>query len=446
MGAETMPAASVVIPTHNRSALLRRALDVLSRQIEGTELFEVVIVADGCVDDTRSMLSSYPAPFPLKVIERGGEGPTIARNAGAAQAEGELLIFLDDDVEPGPGFVAAHLAAQLAHPGSVGIGPYPPAPHASTDAFRQQMRSWWLDHFAALAEPGHRFSFHDLLTGNLSLPKRLWGEVGGLDPVFARAREDLELGVRLLRRGVPFRFVADAAGLHYEHETATPAGALRRAMEEGRSDALMALKHPSLTMELKIQRLLRARGHVRRSCEQILRRSGGLLDPIVALGPALLRLLNRAGLLGAHRFVLGALQGYWYRRGAMGALGENWQELTRRPLPDRSVVQATIDLKAGIAAAEAKLSELRPASARLVHGDIELGILPSEAAAEAWDGRHLRGLLAGRFAIPFLAAITASEAALTEGSRPQGWRMVGQRGFQASATENYLQWEHSRVV
>lgn len=445
MAADAMPAASVIIPTHNRCTLLRRVLDVLSRQTEGTEPFEVVVVADGCVDDTGSMLAAYPAPFPLKVVERGGEGPAIARNAGAEQASGELLIFLDDDVEPGTGFVAAHLAAQNARPGSAGIGPYPPAPHASADAFRQQMRAWWLDHFGALAEPSHRFSFHDLLTGNLSLSKRLWNEIGGLDPVFARAREDLELGIRLMQRGIPFQFVPGAAALHYEHETATPEGALRRAVQEGRSDALIALKHRSLSMELKIQRLLRSRSRARRGRERLLR-IGGLLDPLMAAGPVVLRLLNRAGSRNSHRFLLGALQGYWYRRGAMSALGDNWKELMRRPLPDRRAYAVTIDLKDGIAAAEAKLSELRPPSVRLTYGETELGILHSETTAEAWDGRHLRGVLSGRLAVPFLAAVTASEAVLTEGSHPHGWRTVGRREFQASAAENYFQWEYSRVA
>ena len=50
-------AVSVIIPTHNRSASLRRTLDALRRQTYSLEQVEVVVVADGCIDDTVEMLN-----------------------------------------------------------------------------------------------------------------------------------------------------------------------------------------------------------------------------------------------------------------------------------------------------------------------------------------------------------------------------------------------------
>src|SRR5262245_28626572 len=48
---------SVIIPTYNRSRLLRACLDALSRQTEPPQSFEVIVVVDGSTDDTRAMLA-----------------------------------------------------------------------------------------------------------------------------------------------------------------------------------------------------------------------------------------------------------------------------------------------------------------------------------------------------------------------------------------------------
>lgn len=440
------PVASLIIPTHNRSALLRRILDALAVQDAGTPPFDVIVVADGCVDDTLEMLAVYAAPFAFRVLERGGEGPAIARNTGAAAAAAPLLIFLDDDVEPTTGFVAAHVAAHVGEDHRVVLGPYPPVPHATPDMFRLSARSWWTDHFASLAKQGHRFSYRDLLTGNVSMLKMLWENVGGLDPQFARAREDLELGVRLIKLGARVYFAPEALGWHHEYETATTPSALRRAMEEGRSDLRMGLKHPELGRDLKIVRLYRWPSGKERLVQRFMFLERGIFDPLLRATARALPVLQACRFHTTYNRLFATLLGYWYRRGGAEALRDarrdgHWLSPRVGSVPP----SLKLDLAQGIEEAEALLSAKRPAAVQLMWGDSEIGLLPHAPAAEAWDGRHLRGALAGRLAKPFLRAL----AKTGQGGNilpcghlpsPRAIDMIGTHSLPASLMEARAQW------
>jgi len=57
-----------------------------------------------------------------------------------------------------------------------------------------------------MARPGHRFSYHDFFSGNVSLPAAIFRRVGGFDEVIKVRLEDYELGIRLLKAGARFIF------------------------------------------------------------------------------------------------------------------------------------------------------------------------------------------------------------------------------------------------
>ncbi len=84
---------SVVIPAWNAGTTLTRCLDSLKEQTR--EPFEVILVDDGSTDDTRRLAEGYQ----VKVLSTGGrKGPASARNLGAEEAGGDVLLFLDSDV------------------------------------------------------------------------------------------------------------------------------------------------------------------------------------------------------------------------------------------------------------------------------------------------------------------------------------------------------------
>ncbi len=92
------PRISIVIPTRNHAAMLRRLLDSIAAQKLPPSEYEVIVVDDGSSDGTREFLRTAQFPFSLQVIEGERSGPPRARNAGLAVARAPIVAFMDDDV------------------------------------------------------------------------------------------------------------------------------------------------------------------------------------------------------------------------------------------------------------------------------------------------------------------------------------------------------------
>lgn len=441
MAETTRVAVSIIIPSHNRRALLRRVLEALATQDPETPPFEVIVVADGCRDGTEAMVLGHDAPFPIRLAVCPGVGPSAARNSGVERASSDLFLFLDDDVIPTRGLVAAHVAAHRDDPGRAVLGPYPPEPVASPDSFRQNVQRWWTAHFDELARPGHRFSYFDLMTGNLSLSRAIWNEIGGLDPQFARAREDLELGVRLMKRGIRFHYAGKALGWHQEHLTSSPKSVLHRSMEEGRSDVLMALKHPDMAPVLRVCWNVRRKGRRPALKFAVLRRTGFIDGAAIAIGQRLIRLIERLGLPSLREAVERPLRKYCYFRGAADALGGGWDDFAATPMPPKSSPDSEIDLAGGIDAAERTLTDLRPASVRILFDGEEMCILPSSPATEPWSGHHLRSALVRYGAWPFARILAKHRYGDAAAPSQAATRMIGVNDFPAQLDEARRQWE-----
>ncbi len=100
---------SVVIATYNRSSVLKQNLDCFKKQTDMD--FEIVVAIDGSTDDTKEMLSSYEAPFPIKVIDTFQSDKYClakARNMALVETTRPAVVIIDDDSFPVPGFVEAH--------------------------------------------------------------------------------------------------------------------------------------------------------------------------------------------------------------------------------------------------------------------------------------------------------------------------------------------------
>jgi len=84
---------SVVIPTHNRAALVKAAIDSVLAQ--SRQVREIIVVDDASTDDTRNLLAGYGSR--IRVLHGDGKGAAEARNRGMRAAQGKWIAFLDDD-------------------------------------------------------------------------------------------------------------------------------------------------------------------------------------------------------------------------------------------------------------------------------------------------------------------------------------------------------------
>ncbi len=108
------PPASIVVPTRARPDYLRVALASIAPQASAAGA-EVVVVDDaGASEQARRLANRFGARY--EAHPRASSGLNVARNTGVARTEGELVVFVDDDVEIGEGWLAALLRAAHEHP------------------------------------------------------------------------------------------------------------------------------------------------------------------------------------------------------------------------------------------------------------------------------------------------------------------------------------------
>lgn len=111
-----MPKVSVVIPTYNRQAYIRRALDSVLAQTFTD--YEVVVVDDGSTDDTKGVLKDYEGR--IKCVHQANGGIASARNRGIAESSAPYIAFLDSDDWWGPQKLEHQVRVLDEHP-NVGI-------------------------------------------------------------------------------------------------------------------------------------------------------------------------------------------------------------------------------------------------------------------------------------------------------------------------------------
>ncbi len=237
--------ASVVIPSYNRGPALASLLTQFVGQTAGKDAFEVIVVDDGSKVDPRPGLPSFEGRLRLHVERQANGGAARARQKGAELAKGELLIFLDDDMQIAPTFVAAHLAAHEGRPRSAVLGRLRALESIERMPLFERYYARMLDRMAeqaagASAEQG--LPGPKLYTGNMSMPRALFFEAGGFDADF-RLLEDVELGIRLERVGGRIFFSSDADAVHGSDHVSTERW-LSRSLRDGVFATKVAHKHP----------------------------------------------------------------------------------------------------------------------------------------------------------------------------------------------------------
>jgi glycosyltransferase involved in cell wall biosynthesis len=251
--------ASVVIVTHNQSAVLRYALAALGRQT-GVELsdFEVIVTDDSSTEDELEQMQRLVAEagMPAQLVTHHSDRMWVgrARNNGINIAQGEILILLDGDMVPEHDFVAVHMSQHYATPNMMVAGNRvrrPPLGDAAIDIqeFWSHCRSHELDPDSQLARwqareqvirqnyANSEHSWRMMFTANMSLPAadfvRFDEHFRGWGP------EDWELAYRMtFAHGLSSRFVPEAMAYEIDGLGGGVANVFRVRTQEAITDYL----------------------------------------------------------------------------------------------------------------------------------------------------------------------------------------------------------------
>jgi len=219
---------SCIVPTYNRGEVLRGTLESLLGQSVLPREILVVDQSDRSWVDGRHVVASLGRPDVIRYVRQDTPNAQQARNRGAALAKGELLLFLDDDIEAAPGLVEAYgrLFADPRVGAATGMILCPgEAPTLRFPSEFHWARTGWMRFPLNYAQPTPT---HNFSSCNTCVRRQVHWASGGFDENFVRTIfDDSDWSVRLCREldrlGLLGLHWPDAEVLHWR----TPAGGRR---------------------------------------------------------------------------------------------------------------------------------------------------------------------------------------------------------------------------
>jgi GT2 family glycosyltransferase len=334
------PALSVVVPTHQRRESVLRLLRALTDQELPATEFEVVIAVDRSTDGTAESVDAFDAPYALRRTESPGRGRAAACNAGLAVAAGDVILFLDDDMEPAPACLRRHLELHRVESDVFAMGAAPIRVTASSSFTERFVAERFDAHLAKLERQGRPMALRDFYSGNASIRAVVLKDVGGFDESFTLyGNEDVELALRLRRNDVGTRY--DSEAVASQRYTKSFRALARDSIEKGTTSVLLLRLHPEAFDELQLARF---RDHSTRwrAVRALLlgptRRRPRVAELVVGLATA----LERIG-LGRHRLFYAFVLDYMYWAGVATALATAPRDACLDAL-DRSINDRAIRL------------------------------------------------------------------------------------------------------
>jgi glycosyltransferase involved in cell wall biosynthesis len=232
---EKRPEISVVVATYQRAEIMRETLRHLGNQELDASRYEVIVVDDGSLDHTGSVVEEWMqrAPFRLRYIQHSNHGPGYTQNRGLEAAEAPLVLLMADDIWMSPCALSAHLAFHRSHPepAVAVVGRLEEAPPQNASVFLRHWVHWpQYREFTDLSElPYYRF-----MACNISAKRDFVLRYGPYREQMGRAgpaaHEDPLLGYQLSQAGLRILYCPEALGFHH-HPTTFEAACERRYMQ-----------------------------------------------------------------------------------------------------------------------------------------------------------------------------------------------------------------------
>lgn len=234
---EGTPRVTVIIPVYNDEGGIGRCVTACLDQTYPRAQYEVLVVDDGSTDRTGERAEAAGA----RVFRQDNAGPAAARNAGAAQARGELLVFTDADCIPQPDWLEC-LTAPFSDPQIVGAkGRYC---STQTALVARLVQTEYEEKYDRMA----RYATIDFIDTYSAVYRReVFLANGGFDPAFpVPSAEDQELSFRLAEQGHTMVFVPSAVVAH--RHTDRWKAYVRRKARYGYWQILNRWRHPQTVL------------------------------------------------------------------------------------------------------------------------------------------------------------------------------------------------------
>lgn len=265
-GISSTPLISIIIPSKDNSAILKRCIETLVKITEYKN-YEIIIVDNGSSNEERLCITSFIENITKDGLETGISDNHIQYiyeknefnfshmcNLGAGKAAGEYLLFLNDDIEIISGDWLGNMLSQalMPHTGAVGAKLYYPLSNEqdkTDNKYRIQhvgitnMGIGPAHKLAGRIDEGNIYHGHNVVTMNmiavtaacLLVNKSKFYDVGGFDEELAVAYNDVELCFKLYEAGYYNVIRNDAVLIHHE--------SLSRGKDDISPDKIKRLEH-----------------------------------------------------------------------------------------------------------------------------------------------------------------------------------------------------------
>jgi len=226
------PKVSVVVASYNGGKPLPACLESL-RHLNYPD-YEVILVDDGSKDNTPEIAKRYPE---VRTIRQDNMGLSVARNVGIAAAQGEIVAFTDSDCRADEDWLH-YLVGDMLRYNFMAMGGHNFLPPEDSPVAA-----------VVMASPGG--PAHVLLSDrdaehvpgcNMAFYKKVLDDIGGFDPIFRKAGDDVDVCWRLMESGCRIGFSHSGFVWHYRRSTVK--AYLKQQAGYGEAEAMLARKHP----------------------------------------------------------------------------------------------------------------------------------------------------------------------------------------------------------
>lgn len=236
---------SVIIPTFNRFLSLTHTLNAISRSNFEFNRLEVIVVDDGSSDNTSDIQKNL-YPFLLRYLKQTNQGDAKARNFGALESKGILLVFLDDDIHIAPDFLRS---VESVHRGKEGVIVIGTLVSVSPQKLTQ-------DEAMALVHTNEEMievPFSACKSGLMAIARQDFFRLGMMQPleiVGSSVWCDVELAYRAFLVNFTFLKSLNAIGYHHDYAEYDLKTKSRRMYRVAKESVLLFQRHPNLQQHL----------------------------------------------------------------------------------------------------------------------------------------------------------------------------------------------------